>query len=97
MANKRARIVWFNAAAKRFSVHPDTLREWIAEGRFPAPRGDGNRLYYTEAELDAIIEHGFYGRWKPQAAAGNAGRKEPETPARGRKERDLPGSSGAAP
>lgn len=63
---KKARIVWFDEAARRFGVTARTLREWVVAGRFPAPRGDGGRLFYTEAELDAIIEHGLVGRWKPQ-------------------------------
>lgn len=92
MAKKRrTAIVWFDEAARRFSVKPDTLREWIAAGRFPSPRGDGNRLFYTEADLDAIVEHDFLGRWKPQEEPPAKGGKQP---AKGGKEQDVAGSGG---
>lgn len=94
MARKRAKIVWFDDAARRFDVKPDTLREWIAEGRFPAPRGSGNTLYYTEAELDHIIEHDFLGRWKPRPPPGETAGKSRKEPARGGKQQDLEGTTG---
>src|SRR5688572_8094353 len=102
MADKRAKIIWFDEAAGRFKVTPDTLREWIAEGRFPAPRGHGNRLFYTQAELDDIVEHDFLGRWKPapttSSESGTAGRsrKEPgkrgKEPGKGVEEQGLEGT-----
>lgn len=95
MAGKRATIVWFDEAARRFNVKPDTLREWIAEGRFPAPRGDGNRLYYTEAELQAMVEHDFLGRWKPSALRESAPGNSRKQQGRGGKEQDSEGSAGS--
>lgn len=101
MADERSQIVWFKDAAKRFKVTVETLREWIMEGRFPSPRGDGNRQFYTEAELDHIVEHGFFGRWKPAVALPSEnlpGKARKGTEKRGKdtenrgEEQDLPGS-----
>jgi hypothetical protein len=93
VAKKRAKMVWFDEAARRFNVSPDTLREWILEGRFPSPRGDGNRLFYTEAELDSIVEHGFLGRWKPAGETAGKSRKEQ---GKGGKGQDSEGTVGEA-
>lgn len=89
---KRARIVWFDDAAARFRVTPDTLREWIAAGKFPAPLGDGARLFYTEKDLQDLIP--FLGRWAPACEPPGKSRKEPEVPGRGRKGQDSEGSTG---
>lgn len=90
MAKKRSRVVWFDDVARRFNVTPETLRDWIAEGRFPHPQGVGNRLFYSEAELDAIVECAFLGRWGPAPPAG-----QPAASEKSGKSREKPGKSGS--
>lgn len=90
--DKRTVVVWFDDAAARWKVTPDTLREWIAQGRFPAPLGDGARQFYTEHDLETLIP--FLGRWKPQEREPEKSRKEPDKTGRNRKEQDSEGTGG---
>lgn len=93
MAAKRDRhaIVWLDEAARRLGVSEDYLREGVAAGDYPAPRGVGNRLFYTEEDMDGIVL--FFGRWRVQEKPGKVG-KNPEKPGKGRKDPESEGQAG---
>ena len=78
--------MWFDEAARHFGYTPAYLREMIAEGRFPAARGEGERQYYTGDDVAAITL--LLGRWKPAERS----RKSPDKSERSRKNEDEPES-----
>jgi hypothetical protein len=95
VARKRNRdaIVWFDEAARRFSVTPETLREWVSEGRFPAPRSLGARPFYTEEDLAYAVH--FADRWRPQDVPGRP-RKDTDLSGKARKQQDSGGTEGVS-
>lgn len=84
-------VLYFKDAAKLFGYEPKSLRQLIAEGRFPAPRGFGQNTYYTGDDVAAIRL--LLGRWQPQDEppdedAENVA-KVPKTGVKGRKSAEV--------
>lgn len=46
-----------NEAARMLSVHPETLRRWVREGRIPAVMV-GHRLRIARSVIDEVLANG---------------------------------------
>ncbi len=57
--------------ARMRGVEPETWKQWVKEGRAPAPRADGKKPYYTRADVACYFH--LAGRWGPKSAADDDG------------------------
>jgi hypothetical protein len=51
----RGRLLSFSAAARRVDKSWITLRKWVEQGAFPAPRVINGRGYYDAAQIDTWL------------------------------------------
>lgn len=81
-------VLTLEQTARLFGYEVRTLRRLISEGRFPAPRGFGQNLFYTGDDLSAVRL--LLGRWQPQEEPDAGAHESGQNPHKGGRNRPKP-------
>ena len=57
LQNHEPRYLTIQEVARRYQLHPETVRRWIIEGRLPAIKLAGGSAWRVREDALATIEH----------------------------------------